>query len=296
MDMLGAMETFVRIAEASSLSRAARSLDLSLPAVSRQLHALEVELGTKLVVRTTRRMALTEAGRLFYDSAVGVLRDVGRARERVRPSREVRGALVVSAPVSIALTWVVPRLPALVAKHPRLEIELRLEDQLVDFVREGVDVAIRGGIAPPDSNAYLAVPLSRFRRVLVAAPSYLKRRGLPRAPEDLASHACLLQVGQSGPMARWTLHANGAGGGVSEVTVTGPVRSTAPLALRELALGGAGIALLGEWLATEAIAAGRLRRLLPTWSSPEVVTWAVHRMERKGAPAIAALVDALRTS
>jgi DNA-binding transcriptional LysR family regulator len=294
MDLLGHMATFVRVVDANSLSGAARSLKISLPGVSRQLRALEEELGAQLLVRTTRRMALTERGRAFYESAVQILRDVENTRLRVEPSRAVRGRLVVSVPISIALALVLPRIGALAARHPRLTLELRLEDHLVDFVREGVDVALRGGVPPPDSTSYVAHPLSRFHRVLVASPRYLRDHPALREPEQLVRHVCLVQIGASGALTRWRLVPTDGGGEPRDVVVPVGTSSNAPIALRDLARQHMGVALLAEWLVHTDLKSGALRRVLPAWRSPEVMTYAIHRVEQRGAPAIESFLDAMR--
>jgi DNA-binding transcriptional LysR family regulator len=293
MNLLDQMTTFVAVVEANSLSGAARKLHLSLPAVSRQLRALEEETGAVLLRRTTRTIALTQEGRTLYERALRILRDVDETRALLSPSREVRGTLVVSAPISIALSLVLPHLPGLAAKHPGLTIDLRLEDRLVDFVRDGVDVAIRGGALPPDSTSYVAHPLARFERWLVASPGYLKTRGTPRKPEDLARHACLVQVGAFGAMSTWRL-VRGAREVVRSVVVSGPVLSNAPVALTQLARDGMGIALVADWLVAEDIGRGALGRVLPEWQSEGVAMWAICRVEQKTSPAVAAFMQALR--
>lgn len=295
MDLLAQMATFVRVVEANSLSGAARALRLSLPAVSRQLRALEQELGSPLLVRTTRRMALTATGQTFYEGAQRILRDVAEVRARAGGSTEVRGVLVVSAPVSIGISQLVPRIPSLAKAHPHLRVELRLEDRLVDFVREGVDVAIRGGALPPDSTAYIAHALSRFRRYAVASPAYCRKHGTPKAPEQLAGHACLLQLGTASAITRWTFEHREHTGLEREVAVTGTLSSSAPLALIEFAKAGLGVALAAEWLVDQELRRGALRRILPAWHSSLVSTWAIHRAEHRGSATIAAFVEAMRT-
>jgi DNA-binding transcriptional LysR family regulator len=290
VDLLAHLTTFARIVEAKSLSAAARSLGLSLPAVSRQLRALEEELGASLVIRSTRRLSLTDRGRALYEAALRIQREVEEARERVRPGADVRGRLVVSASVTIAMTLVLPRLPALLSRHPALRVDLRLEDRLVDFVAEGVDVAVRGGAPPPDSTAYAAVELVSFRRVLVASPAYVRARGAPRAPEDLLRHACLTQPSAT----RWPLSREGSTDARVEIDVTGPLQCGAPVALLELARAGVGVALLPEWLVARDLAARALRRVLSSWASEPVRIWAVHRVALRGAPAVRALLEVLR--
>jgi DNA-binding transcriptional LysR family regulator len=290
MDLLEQMQSFVRIVEAGSLSAAARAQKLSLPAVSRQLSALERELGGALLLRTTRRLQVTDAGRAFYEHARGVLAGVERARAVLADSRGVRGTLTVSAAITLGMSQVVPRLPALVAQHPQLQVELRLEDRVVDLVGEGVDVAIRGGLALPDSVDLVAQRLRRFHRVLVAAPAYVERHGRPKTPAQLAGHSCLRQLGRGSECSRWLLERNGE---EQTVQVSGALTASAPLALRELALAGAGIALLGTPFVAEDLRRRRLFRLLDAWQSPEISSWALYRTELRGSAKLRAFLAAV---
>lgn len=290
MDLLAQMATFVRVVDGKSLSAAARGLHLSLPAVSRQLRALETELGASLLTRSTRRMHLTEAGERWYTHCVRVLREIDDAKASVQATKRVRGRLVVSASLSFGMHFVVRALPDLATRHPQLSVDLRLEDQLVDLVGEGVDVALRAGSPPPDSTAFLAAPLTTMTRVLVAAPAWLRRHPV-KSPLQLVGVPCLSQITPGGAVVRWVLQK-----GDETVTpdVSGPIRTTAPVALRELAIGGAGVAYIPEWLATDAIAARALVRVLPGWSSPPIAATAVYRTSLRGDARVQALVTALR--
>jgi DNA-binding transcriptional LysR family regulator len=290
MDLLAQMTTFLRVVDGGSLSAAARAQRLSLAAVSRQLRALEEDLGVALLVRSTRHLQVTDAGRAWYDHCLRVLREVERGRESVRADASASGSLVISASVTLGARFVVPFVPALVKKNPRLELDLRLEDRPVDLVGEGVDVAIRGGIAPPDSTAFVAHPVVRFRRVLVASPGYLRRAGAPKRPEQLATHACLLQAGALGASSRWTL---ADGHEERHAEVRGPIRTTTPTVLRDLAHASLGIAFLPEWLVADDLEAGALRRVLAPWTSLPVTAWAIHRTEQRGSRRIQALLDVL---
>jgi DNA-binding transcriptional LysR family regulator len=293
MDLLDQMATFVQVVDSKSLSAAARAHRISLPAVSRQLRALELDLGATLIVRSTRRLHITDAGREWYQRCVRILREIDEARAAVRPSNGVRGTLVVSASVTFGSVVIVPRLARLLASHPQLAIELRLEDHLVDLVGEGVDVALRTGPLPPDSTAYVAHPIATMQRILVASPRWLRKHGAPRQPQQLAGCQCLVQVTSTGALVRWSLR-RGPDDEPTEVRdVSGAFRSNAPLALRDLAVDGGGIAYLPEWLVADAVARGRLRRVLPGWSSPHLTAWAVHRTELRGAPRLRALLDAM---
>jgi len=296
MDLLSGMATFVRVVEGGSLSAAARAQRLSLPAVSRQLRALEEDLGTTLVVRSTRRLHVTEAGQRWYEHCVRVLREVDDARASVRGEKSARGTLVVSASLTYGSLVIVPRLRKLTEEHPELVVDLRLEDQIVDLVAEGVDVAVRVGPPPPDSTAFIAHPLATMGRVLVASPRYLRKRGTPRTVKDLARKDCLLQVTPAGTVVRWRFRPAGADPAEPRdetVDVHGRLRANAPLALRDLARDGAGIAYLPDWLVEEDIARGTLRRVLPDWESPPITSWAVHRAELRGTPRVTAFVRAI---
>ena len=292
MDLLTQMRTFVRVVDGKSLSAAARAQRLSLPAVSRQLSALEAELGTTLIVRSTRKLHVTDAGRQWYEHCVRLLRELDDARAAVRGPDAVSGSLVVSASLTFGTTLVVPRLRRLVEKHPKLKIDLRLEDQLVDLVAEGVDVAIRAGSPPPDSTAFVAHPIMSMERILVAAPRWLRKHGSPRRPEQLARKDALVQVTPAGNVVRWVLR-RGAAGEATPIDVRGQVRANAPLALRTLAVDGLGVAFLPDWLVEDDIAEGRLRRVLPEWSSGPITAWAIHRTELRGSPRVRALLEAL---
>lgn len=285
MDRIDQMETFVRVVEAGSLSAAARRLSLSLAAVSRQLSALEAELGATLILRSTRRLQVTPSGQRWYQHCLRLLRELDDARAEITEAHEPSGSLVISAPFTLGLWHVVPRLERLARRHPRLEIDLRLEDHVVDLLGDAVDVAIRGGIAPPDSASIIAAQIAEFRRIPVAAPSYLRRRGTPRHPRELAHHDALMQ---RSPTASWRLE---RGAEVCEVTPRARLRSQAPLVLRDWALAGAGVALLPEWLVAETPAG--LRRLLDGWTTAPIKAWALHRIELRGSVRIRAVMDTL---
>lgn len=290
MDLLSQMATFVRVVEGRSLSAAARAQRLSLPAVSRQLAALEADLGATLIVRTTRALHVTDAGQRWYEHSVRVLAAVDDARASVGDGGEPRGRVVVSAPVTLGMDLLVPALPSLTAKHPALRVDLRLEDQLVELVGDGVDVAVRAGPPPPDSASLVAQRLFPIERWVVASSRWARRHGRPRAPQDLATRPCVLQVTPAGQPVRWALR---RGAESATVDVGGQLRTNAPLALRQLALDGAGAAFLPDWLVAADVAAGRLHRLVPAWTSEIVPAWALYRAESRGVTRVRAVLDAL---
>jgi DNA-binding transcriptional LysR family regulator len=290
VDLLAQMETFVRLVDGKSLSAAARARRMSLPAVSRQLRALEEELGTSLVVRSTRKLHVTDAGMEWYARCLRVLREVDEAKSIVRGTKQVQGKLVVSASFSFGMAIIVPRLAKLVGDHPRLQVDLRLEDHLVDLVGEGVDVAVRAGTPPPNTTAFLAQPIFQMDRLLVASPRYLRRLGTPRTPHDLERATCLVQVTPAGTTVAWELRRDDER---RVVDVRAQLRCNTPNALRALALADAGIAYVPDWLVQDELERGALRRVLPEWRSSPTTAWAVYRAELRGSPRMRAFLACL---
>lgn len=287
MDLLDRMTTFVRIIDGGSLAAAARAARLSQAAVSRQLAALEAELGVTLIVRSTRRLHITEEGRRWYERSVRLLRELDDARGEVGGGGVPRGRIVISAPITVGMAHVVPRLERLARRYRQLEVELRLEDYVVDLVGDAVDVAVRAGMEPPDSASVVAHLLKRFRRILVAAPAYLRRRPRPGHPRDLVHHDVLQFSSGRSAQAAWRFT---RGDEVCEVEPRSRLRCNAPLVLRDWVVAGAGVALLPEWLrGTDR----ELVELLPDWATPAVPIWALHRIEVRGAPRIRAALAAL---
>lgn len=291
MDFLGRAATFVRIVEAGSLSRAARSLGVSLSAISRQVTSLETELGATLLVRTTRAQRLTDEGLRFHEHATRLVREAELARASVRRDGAVGGSLTLSASVSLGLLRILPALPALFAKHPALDLELRLEERAVDLVGEGVDLAVRAGLALPETTSLVAQPLATFPRHLVASPSYLRRAGTPRDVAGLASRTAITGI-RSG--STWEL-AEGNAAPVS-VHMRARLRVETLLGIRDAAVAGLGVAILPEFVVAEALAARTLVRVLPKVTLSPVQAHAVYRVEARGSRTIAAVMAHLRTS
>lgn len=288
MDLLSRARTFVRIVEAGSLSAAARTFRLSLPAVSRQVQTLEDELGAKLLQRTTRSLRLTEAGRRFHEHAARLVQAADAALASVQESRAVRGPVVVSASVTLGVLRIVPGLSALAREHPELALTLRLEDRSADLVSEGVDVAVRAGMELPSSTGLVAVPLASFERHLVASPAYLKRRGTPKNVAALASHAAVL--GTESP-AEWRFFEEDE---ESRVTVRPSLRVTTLLGVREAVLADLGLALLPSFVVATQLASGALKSVLPRAKLAPVTSHALYRVEQRGSPRIRAVLGYLQ--
>jgi DNA-binding transcriptional LysR family regulator len=284
------MTTFVRIADAGSISHAARSLRISVAMASRHLRALEEHLGVDLMRRTTRRLALTEAGAEFLARSRAVLAGAVEACDVVRPGHGATGLLVISLPVSFGLAQVAPLFPALLDKHPRLELDLRFEDRFVDLVNDGVDLAIRAGVPPPDSPFVVARKLMTVERVLCAAPAFLAKHPKISTVASLGGLPCVLQGPAPAPQ-KWAFETPS---GPEVVSVRGRVRTNNVVALRAAVVAGAGVARLPLWIVYEDLEKRRLVRLLPEASMPLIEVFAMFHRGAKGSAAVQAVVSFLR--
>ncbi|EAU65813.1 transcription regulator [Stigmatella aurantiaca DW4/3-1] len=291
MDLLVRMATFVRVIEAGSLSAAAKQLRLSTAAVSRHVTALEQEVATPLLARTTRRMTVTVAGQQYYERCLRVLREVDEAQSIGRDGR-LEGLLRISLPVTVGFLSGASLLRSLVGKHPGLRLDVRLEDRLIDLVLEDVDVAIRVAAKPPLSTEIVARPLSRWHRVVVASPAYVRRHGKPKTSAALAAHESISPVRDAATEV-WTL-LNGAA--TARVRMKVRCSCNAGHLLRELALDGLGVALLPHWFVAADLQNKRLRQLLPGWQSEPVEVYALYRASRRHEPRVRVLVEHLRAA
>jgi len=281
------MNTFVHIADAGSISKAARRLRLSVAMASRHLRALEDDLGVALIRRTTRALALTEAGTEFLVRSRALLTGAIEARDVVRPGRGVAGVVAISLPVSFGLAQVGPLFPALLDAHPRLKLDLRFEDRMIDLLGDGVDLAIRAGVHPPDSPYVIAKKLATGERAVCASPAFLAKHGRLTTVDALARVPCLVQG--TGPT-RWSFETPT---GPAVVEVDGRVRTTNVIALREAALAGIGVARLPTWIIDEDLRKKRLVRVLDHVTMPIVEVYGMFHVGSKGSAAIRAVLDYL---
>jgi DNA-binding transcriptional LysR family regulator len=203
----------------------------------------------------------------------------------------VQGTLTVSAPVTLGIACVAPHVPALLAAHPALNVDLRLEDRVVDLVAEGVDVAIRTSPPPPVSHAIIAHPLMSYPRVLVGSPTYLRRRGEPKRPEDLSEHDAVSESRDGDGRVTWTPRRFGRERRGQPVV---RLRCNARYAVRDAALRHVGLALLPEWLVEDDVKRGRLRVVLPRWEFEMTRVSALHRVELRGTARVRIFVEHLR--
>lgn len=280
---------FATVVDHGSLSAAARALRFSPAMVSKRLARLEARLGVRLIHRTTRRLALTEAGERFHGDVVAILAAMRDAEARLTGIRDrPSGPLRVSAPTSFGRLHIAPYLHRFVTDHPAVALHLDLTDTAVDLFGGRIDLAIRITDAVPTSVA--AHRLGANRRLLCASPAYLTRHGAPDAIADLARHRLLAADGQS----PWRL-ANGRHS--RTVDVDSVVGTNSSELVRELALSGVGIALRSLWDIGDALADGRLVRVLPDWSGPDdLAIYALHPRAPAIPAATAAFIAFLRAT
>lgn len=263
---------FARVAEIGSFSRAAERLGLPKSTVSRRISALEENLGERLMVRTTRRLKLTEFGERLLDHARQVAAEVD-AVATLAENRQARpsGRLRVSMPSDIANLLLADMLSAFMALHPAVSLELDLSPRRVDLLGESFDLAVRMG-ALPDDALLAARRIGVFPASLYAAPAYLAERGEPATPDDLARHEALRYFGREGEAGSWVL-LNGEQRW--EGLAAGRLTANSPELMLRLVRAGAGIAAIPDCFAAPGVRAGELRRVLPAWRLPAHTAWAV---------------------
>jgi DNA-binding transcriptional LysR family regulator len=271
MDRFATMQTFLTVVDTGSFSNAARRLNVGQPAVSKTIAQLERRLGVKLLVRSTRGLAPTEAGLNFYERA---RRSVDEAEEAELAARGagtgLSGKLRVCAAVTFARLHIIPKIPQFLAQNPELEMEIVLDDRNIDLVQEGVDVALRMGTMPDSSLT--ARKIASSPRAVLASAEYFERRGKPKTPSELALHQVIVYP-HSGGGAVWTFRQNGS---EVSVTVNSRLKITAAEGVRAAVLAGGGLTIASEWMFTPELADGAVERALTDWRLPTIDLWAVY--------------------
>jgi DNA-binding transcriptional LysR family regulator len=286
-DRLQELSVFVRAAESGSFSRAGRELGLSQPSVSRIIGELEARLGVKLLLRTTRRITVTDAGALFLDRAREILAEIEDAEDAARGVDSLRGTIRLALPVLYGTRAIIPLLPKFLAAHPLLRVELAVVDARQDLVAEGADVAIRLGEL--DDSVFGARRLQTLQRMLVASPSYLKARGMPKTPADLASHDCIFGPGNFGRDS-WSFTRDGT---ETSVDVRGRIHTNSGPGVFASVMAGLGIAMASTVMAGPEVKAGLLIPLLRSYELSPVDVHAVFPGGPRPSTKVRALVDYL---
>jgi DNA-binding transcriptional LysR family regulator len=286
-DRLQELAVFVRAAESGSFSRAASELNLSQPSVSRIISELETRLGVKLLLRTTRRITLTDAGALFLDRARDILATIEDAEDAARGVDSLRGIIHLAMPVAYGTRAIIPLLPKFLAAHPLLRVEMTVSDERQNLIAEGADIAIRLGTL--DNSIFGARKLAMLERWVVASPVYLKARGTPKTPAELAQHDCIFGPGGFG-RDRWVFK---RGNSVISVDVGGRIHTDSGPGVFSSALAGLGIAMASTVAARDDVKNGALVRLLKDYTIDPVEVHALLPAGPKPSAKIRAFVDFL---
>ncbi len=297
MDRLQAMQTFVRVAESGSFSAVAREANTTQSAVSKQVAALERVLGVKLLMRTTRSLALTDEGERYFEQVRRLVAEIAEAESTlVSGERKLTGWLRVAASVGFGRLKLMPLVQSFLADHPDVKIDTKLNDGFVDLVEQGIDVAVRIGELS-DSNL-IARRVGSARRLLVAHRSYIRNlaKGIkpPSHPNDLLQHNCIVYTGLASRNA-WSFSAGpGSAEGVGTthtIHVQGSLQTNSSEVVRHAICEGMGIGYSPEWLFESEIASGELQVLLPDWLVPSLPVHLVSPQGRRNSAKVKVFGD-----
>jgi DNA-binding transcriptional LysR family regulator len=260
MDVLHGLRVFTRVVDAGSFSAVAREMGVTQPTVSKIISQLEAHFGAQLIVRSTAKLKLTDAGAGFYEKGRKLLQDLAALESSVGPdSGQPSGRLRVSAPSAFGEAYLTPMLLKLLETHPALEVDLILNDRWYDLLEEGIDVALRFGPLP--DSRIIARRVGTSPQACLASPEYLSRHEAPASLDELEHHSCVVNRLVS-PTGRWVFHGPQ---GEAAVHVGGNFRSNNLEAIRRAVLAGNGIAVGPVWLYYDDIREGRVRVLLPEY-------------------------------
>lgn len=286
-DRLQQLAIFVRTVETGSFSKVAREFGLSQPSVSRTVAALEERLGVKLLTRSTRQLSLTDAGDALLSRAREALAGVEEAENAARGEDRLSGTLRVALPATYGVKQVVPLLPGFLERHPLLKIDLMMSDRYENLIAEGADMAIRLGNQPDSS--FVARKLAATRRVFLASPGYLARRGTPKSLAELNQHH-LIGGPSDGGEQNWTAH---RGGAMEAQTVDPRVRTRSAVGAVACASAGLGVAIASTWMCADELASGTLVEVLPDYRLAPATAYAVFPTGRRPSQKARAFSDYL---
>ena len=296
MDRLTAMQTFVRVVESGSFSAVARETSTTQSGVSKQVAALERELGAQLLSRTTRSLALTEAGERYFAQARRLVAEIAEAESELRQGeQQLSGWLRVAASVGYGRLKLLPLVKTFLAAHPNVKIDLKLNDGFIDLVEAGIDVAIR--IGELADSSLVASRIGTTKRVLIASRTYLNSlpKGLevPREPQDLLQHNCIV-YSELATQNAWTFtagpHASADNGSQVTILSQGNLQTNSSEVIRASVLSGMGIGYSPTWLFEDVMASGDLQILLPDWPTPALPIHLVSPPQRRQSAKVQAFV------
>ncbi len=289
MDSVAGMRILVRVVDSGNFSAAARRLGVAPSSVSRQINELEEDLGARLFARTTRKLSLTEAGRLYYERATSIINDVDEAKLALTQLGSPSGILRVTVPSGIGRELVASAVPAFLNRYPAIKIVLSMTDQMLDIVDAGIDVAIRVGRL--QDSSFKARKIGESKRVVCASPEYLKKAGIPRTPADLERHNCVTWRDHPGHNT-WVFRGPD---GVSKVRVSGSFFAKSADALVAATVAGLGLSLLPDWNMGIELRQKQLCAVLEDYEASPAASpvYAVHAHQRYVPPKIRTFIDFL---
>jgi len=265
------MEIFVRVIEAGSFSAAARDLNVGQPGVSKTIASLEDRLGVSLLTRSTRKLSPTEAGTAFYERAVRAIGETNEAEAAARGAGAgLEGRLRISAPVTFSRLHLVPKLGSFLDAHPKMQLDLVMDDREVDLLAENIDVALRMGVLT--DSALRARKLGQAHRLVLATPAYLTRRGVPHTPADLLEHDSII-YGQSSGGEEWLFR---RGTAETPVYLKARLKLSAAEGVREGVLAGLGFAIASQWMFAPELRSGEVVSILDEWTLPAMDLWVIY--------------------
>jgi DNA-binding transcriptional LysR family regulator len=305
MDKLSAMKTFVRVVESGSFTAVAEESRATQSAISKQVAALEKELGTKLLARTTRSLALTEGGAKYFEQARRLVAEIAEAEaDLVNREGQLSGWIRVAASVGFGRLKLMPLVKTFLAAHPAVKIDLRLHDGFVDLVEQGIDVSVRIGDLP--DSGLIARRIGTSQRMLLAHRDFInalpKKGAELKNPEDLLNHPCVVYTGlNNGNL--WTLKPAGATHAKASpnpdrksVRVEGVIQTNSSEVIRSALILGLGIGYSPTWLFEPEIKAGELVQVMPNWESPSSPVHLVSPPERKHSAKVRAFMNHVASS
>ncbi|MYM66707.1 LysR family transcriptional regulator [Pseudoduganella sp. FT55W] len=288
MDQIHLMNVFVAVGEEDSFAGAARRLDLSPAAVTRAISGLEEQLGVKLLLRTTRNVRLTEAGRRYLDDSRHILASIAEANEAAAGINSTpKGNLSVTASVLFGKAFVMPCIVNFLKEYPEVEVSAYFLDRVVNLVEEGMDVAVRIGHLPDSSLKALRV--GQVRRVLCASPEYLARHGVPQHPADLLRHTIIAASGIS-PRVEWKF---GVLDDPTMVRMRPRLTVTSNDAAIDAVVGGLGVSRLLSYQVAEQVRDGRLHIILADYEEAPLPVHVLHRESKFGSSKVRKFIDML---
>ncbi len=289
MDTLDGIRTIIAVVETGSFTAASERLGISKALASKYVGEVEDALGVRLFNRSTRRLALTEAGRRYYDRALPLLEEFTELEDDVTGEQSnPQGLLRVSVPVTFGEMTLSPMIPSFLSQYPDMRVDLQLNDRMIDMLEDGIDVVIRiGGV---DDSSLIARHIKTLPLILCASPAYLNKYGIPTSPQDICDHQCIIdsnfRIGKQWPII--------SPEGLSEsIKVSSRVAANSPRAVKEIALAGGGIGMIPRFIVEDSLAAGSLQEVLPGYSTLEFGLFAIYPHRRYLSKKVRCFIDFL---